>query len=176
MKRNNDPGHFDRTSDSAPQGVESIRGSLDGAGRTFVLVVSRFHGDITDSLARGAIDTLVKHGVDPSDVRLVSVPGAWELPAAVAWVADALDPDGIVAAGCVIRGETPHFDYVAGEAARGLAEVGLETAVPIAFAVLTTDTVEQALARAGEGQENKGREAALTVLEMANLFDALDDR
>lgn len=175
MKRESDPGQFSQGPSGNPLGVREVRGSLDGAERRFALIVARFHGDITDSLARGAVEALVERGVDRAEITVVRVPGAWELPSASAWVAEAWDPDGIVAVGCVIRGETPHFDYVAGEAARGLANVGLETGVPVAFAVLTTETVEQALARAGDGPENKGREAALTVIEMANLFDTLVD-
>jgi 6,7-dimethyl-8-ribityllumazine synthase len=136
-------------------------------------VVSRFNSDITTRLASGALEALLEHGLSAGDVELIHVPGAWELPAACARVIERGRVDGVVALGCVIRGETPHFEYVAGEAARGLAMLQREAKVPVAFGVLTTENMEQALARSGDGEDNKGREAALSALEMVNLFDDL---
>lgn len=154
-------------------GVRERQGDLDGKGKRFAVVVSRFNSDITARLASGALEALVGHGLAPSDVELIHVPGAWELPAACARVIERGGIDGVVALGCVIRGETPHFEYVAGEAARGLATLQREAKVPLAFGVLTTENVEQALARSGTGPDNKGWEAALSALEMVNLFHDL---
>ena len=153
--------------------VREARGHLDGSGKRFAVVVSRFNSDITTRLASGAVEALLAHGLAPRDVELVHVPGAWELPAACGRLIERGGVDGVVALGCVIRGETPHFEYVAGEAARGLATLQREAKVPVAFGVLTTENVEQALARSGTGPDNKGWEAALSALEMATLFDSL---
>lgn len=150
-----------------------LQGSLEGRGLRFVVVASRYNEAVTDSLLEGAVEALAEHGVEPGDLAVVRVPGAWELPGAVARILARGDLDGIVALGCVIRGETPHFEFVAGEAARGLGALAREGPVPVAFGVLTTDDLEQALRRAGEGDDNKGREAALSALEMANLYRAL---
>jgi 6,7-dimethyl-8-ribityllumazine synthase len=154
-------------------GVNELRGSLEGKGLRFALLVSRFNEVVTDALLEGAVEALTEHGVDPADVTVVRVPGAWELPGATARILDRGAVDGVVTLGCVIRGETPHFQFVAGEAARGLGDLARTAAVPVVFGVLTTDDLEQALRRAGEGSDNKGREAALSALEMANLYRAL---
>jgi 6,7-dimethyl-8-ribityllumazine synthase len=153
--------------------VRRWQGGLEGGGKRFAVVVARFNSDITARLASGAVDALLAHGVAAGDIEMIHVPGAWELPAACARVIERGDVDGVVALGCVIRGETAHFEYVAGESARGLATVQRESNVPVAFGVLTTENVEQALARSEKGPENKGSEAALAALEMANLFDDL---
>ncbi len=141
---------------------------LDGAGLRVALLVSRFNEEITGALLEGASEALRMHGVEGLDV--LRVPGAWELPQTARRVVEAGRHDAVVALGCVIRGETPHFEYVAGEAARGLGQVALESPVPVTFGVLTTDDVEQARARSGPGAANKGWEAALTALEMVELY------
>lgn len=150
--------------------MNEIQGTLDGSGLRFALVVARFNELITDQLLAGAAESLRQHGVRAEDLRVVRVPGAWELPGACARIADTGDVDGIVALGCVIRGATPHFDYVAGEAARGLGALNRAGPIPVGFGVLTTDTLEQALERAGTKAGNKGREAALATLEMVTLY------
>lgn len=136
-------------------------------------MVSRYNGPVTEQLLQGARDCLARHGVDAEDVDVYRVPGAWELPQAVRRIVDLGRHDALVALGCVIRGATPHFEFVAGEAARGLGAVARTAEVPVAFGVLTTDTVEQARERAGTGADNKGWEAALSALEMADLYEGL---
>jgi len=137
-------------------------------------VVSRFNETITQRLLEGALDAFVRHGVAFDDVDVFWVPGAWELPAAARRVAASERYDALVALGAVIRGDTPHFDYVAGEASRGLSLASADFELPIAFGVLTCDTVAQAEARAGGEHGNKGWDAALAALEMADLFDQVD--
>jgi 6,7-dimethyl-8-ribityllumazine synthase len=149
-------------------------GAPRGQGRRCAVVVSRFNEVITQRLLDGALDALVRHGVAFDDVDVFWVPGAWELPAAARRVAGSERYDALVALGAVIRGDTPHFDYVAGEASRGLALASADFDVPIAFGVLTCDTMEQAEARAGGEHGNKGWDAALAALEMADLFDQVD--
>lgn len=141
-------------------------------GAKFVIVSARFNHFITDRLVEGAIDGLLRHGVADEQITLVKVPGAFELPLVVADVAKK-KPDAIIAIGAVIRGSTAHFDYVAGEAAKGCANVSLNSGVPVIFAVLTTDTIEQAIERAGTKAGNKGFEAATTAIELVNLRRAL---
>ena len=154
--------------------VKTIEGGFSGAGRKFAIVAGRFNGFIVDSLVAGAIDTLTRHGVKTADITLIKVPGAFELPTAVRRAASSKGAyDGIIALGAVIRGATPHFDYVAGQCAAGLGRLNLELAVPVAFGVLTTDTIEQAIERAGTKAGNKGADAAMTALEMVNLLDQL---
>lgn len=147
--------------------------SIRGEGLRILVVVSRFNEVETEQLFDGARDCLLEHGVAESDIDVVRVPGAFELPGIVGVALRHGDHDGIVALGCVIRGETPHFDYVAGEAARGLQALAVDHDVPIGFGVLTTDTREQALARAGGPKGNKGWDTALTVLEMVHLYRTL---
>ena len=149
-------------------------GAPRGQGRRCAVVVSRFNEVITQRLLDGALDALVRHGVAFDDVDVFWVPGAWELPAAARRVAGSERYDALVALGAVIRGDTPHFDYVAGEASRGLALASADFDVPIAFGVLTCDTMEQAEARAGGEHGNRGWDAALAALEMADLFDQVD--
>ncbi len=153
--------------------MKETTGSLDGSGRRFALVVARFNHLVTDQLVGGAVDVLLRHGVERADVEVIRVPGAWELPGTCARVLERGEVDGIVALGCVIRGATPHFEYVAGEAAKGLGALAREASVPIVFGVLTTDTLEQAFERAGTKAGNKGSEAALSALEMVNLYREL---
>jgi 6,7-dimethyl-8-ribityllumazine synthase len=149
-------------------------GTPAGEGRRFAVVASRFNETITRPLAEGAVDAFTRHGAAFEDVDLIWVPGAWELPAAVRRVLAADRYAAVVAVGAVVRGETPHFDIVAGEAARGLADAGAEFEVPVTLGLLTTDTMEQAEARAGGAHGNKGWDAALAALEMADLFAQLD--
>jgi len=150
-------------------------GTPTGRGRRFVVLASRFNEVITQRLVDGALDALVKHGAAYDDVDLVWVPGAWELPAAARRVLVTERYDAVVAVGAVIRGETPHFEYVAGEASRGLADASAEFDTPIGFGLLTCDNMAQANARAGGDHGNKGWDAALAALEMADLFARLAD-
>ncbi|GHT93826.1 6,7-dimethyl-8-ribityllumazine synthase [Alphaproteobacteria bacterium] len=147
-----------------------IEGNFDGKGKKFAIVVSRFNDFITKNLVSGAIDTLVRHGVDEDNIAIYKVPGAFEIPYACKKVAETEKNDAIIALGAVIRGSTPHFDFVANEAVKGIAHVGLTTETPVIFGILTTDTIEQAIERAGTKSGNKGTEAAMGALEMANLF------
>lgn len=148
-------------------------GSLVGTGRRFALLVARFNGTITEQLLQGARDCLLRHGVADGDIDVYRVPGAWELPGLAARLAARGGHDALIALGCVIRGATPHFDHVAGEAARGLGAVAREHAVPVIFGVLTTDTIEQAVERSGTKAGNKGWDAAMGALEMADLYRSL---
>jgi 6,7-dimethyl-8-ribityllumazine synthase len=144
-------------------------------GARFAIVASRFNHFIVDHLTAGALDAFARHGAEPETVMVVRVPGAWEIPLALQRLARSKKLDGIVAVAAVIRGSTPHFDYVAGEVSKGTASVSLETGVPIAFGVLTTDTIEQAVERAGTKAGNKGWDAACTVIEMVSLHRALGE-
>ena len=148
-------------------------GTPTGAGRRFAVVASRFNESITRRLADGAVEALVRHGAALDDVDVVWVPGAWELPAAARYLLASERYHALVAVGAVIRGDTPHFDYVAGEASRGLSDASAEFEIPVGFGVLTCDTMEQAEARAGGSHGNKGWDAALAALEMADLFERL---
>jgi 6,7-dimethyl-8-ribityllumazine synthase len=141
---------------------------LNAAGLKFAVVCARFNNVITDQLLAGALDALKRSGA--SDIEIVEVPGAWELPIAAKAIAESKKPVAIIALGAVIRGDTPHFDYVAGQAASGLMAVQLETGIPVAFGVLTTNTIEQAADRAGGKDGNKGYDAAITAIEMAELL------
>ena len=153
---------------------QSFDGELSAAGFRFAIVVSRFNSFVTDPLLAGALDALKQRGADPNQVDVVRVPGAWELPiAAQTLAARTRKPDAIICLGAVIKGDTPHFDYVAGEAARGIANASAQTGVPMAFGVLTTNTVEQATDRAGGKAGNKGFDAAMTAIEMAHILRRL---
>jgi 6,7-dimethyl-8-ribityllumazine synthase len=143
-------------------------------GAHFALVASRFNHFIVDRLVDGALDAIVRHGGDASRITIVRVPGAWEIPIVVARLAQKRSVDAIVALGAVIRGSTPHFDYVAAEVTKGIATVSMQTGVPVAFGVLTTDSIEQAIERAGTKAGNKGWEAAVSAIEMVALGAALD--
>lgn len=150
--------------------IRDITGSLNGAGRRFAVVASRFNSRIGDQLVAGAVECLRRHGVEPGDIQLVRVPGAWEIPQAAEEIAAAGKVDGLVAVGVVIRGETPHFDYICSACSQGLARVAERHRLPVGFGVLTCDTSEQAQERAGGKAGNKGWEAAVAALEMADLF------
>lgn len=143
------------------------------AGR-YAIVATRWNAQVVDRLRDGAIDTLRRHGVDSAQITVVMAPGAFELPLVAQRVAASEKFDAIICLGAVIRGATPHFDYVAGEAAKGIASVGTDFDMPVIFGVLTTDTVEQAMERAGSKAGNKGAEAAATAIEMVNLLDLID--
>ena len=151
----------------------SIEGTLSATGLRFAIVASRFNGLIVEPLVAGAVDAIVRTGGDDGDITIVRCPGAWELPQVVRQVVARGGVDAVIALGAVIRGATPHFDYVAGEAARGIAGAAASADIPISFGVLTTDTIEQALERAGTKAGNKGFDAALAAIELATLFRAL---
>lgn len=155
--------------------IKVVEGNLIAQGKKFCIVASRFNSFIVDQLENGAIDALVRHGADHADICLVKAPGAFELPMVVQRAAAAKKYDAIIALGAVIRGGTPHFEYVAGECVKGIASISLKYDVPVSFGVLTVDTIEQAIERAGTKAGNKGEEAALSALEMVNLFDQLVD-
>jgi 6,7-dimethyl-8-ribityllumazine synthase len=150
-----------------------VEGNLDAAGFKFALVVSRFNSFICDRLLEGALDTLKRHGANESDLTVVKVPGAFEIPLVAKKLAGSGKYDALICLGAVIRGGTPHFEYVSSEVTKGVASVSLDTGVPISFGVLTTDSVEQAIERAGTKAGNKGSEAAMSTIEMVNLFKAL---
>ncbi len=153
--------------------IPIIEGALHAGDARFCLVVSRWNSFIVDQLERGAIDVLLRHGACAEDLTIVRVPGAFELPVTIERLAARGGYDAIIALGAVIRGGTPHFEYVAGECVKGIAQVSLKYGLPVAFGVLTVDTIEQAIERAGTKAGNKGAEAALSALEMVNLFKAL---
>ena len=158
---------------SIPDGVSVLEGRADGARRSVGIVVSRFNGDITSRLLDGALEALDEAGVDRANVQVVPVPGAFELPLAAMALARTRRYACVLALGCVIRGDTPHFEFVASEAASGLQLAGLETGIPVSFGVLTCDNRRQAEDRAGGRHGNKGAEAALAGLEMADVFAQL---
>ncbi len=149
--------------------IKVIDGRLDAAGKRFAIVAARFNHRLVDLLIEGASDCLSRHGADAGDVRLVRVPGAWELPLALEELAAAGGLDGLVALAVVIRGETPHFDFICAECSRGVAKVSAEYRLPIGFGVLTCETSAQAAERAGGKAGNKGWEAASAAIEMADL-------
>jgi 6,7-dimethyl-8-ribityllumazine synthase len=148
-------------------------GNLDASGLKFAVLCARFNGFITERLLAGALDALQRSGAGAEDIEIVKVPGSWELALAAKTLAAGKRHDAIVALGAVIRGETPHFDHVATQAATGLAAVQIETGIPVSFGVLTTNTIEQAIDRAGGKSGNKGFDAALTAIEMADLLRRL---
>ena len=150
-----------------------VEGSFDAGDARFAIVVARWNSEITEGLLKGAIRALGRHGVPENEITVVRVPGAFELPLAAQKVAESGNYSAVICLGCVIRGGTPHFEYVCSECTRGIGEVALQSGLPIAFGVLTTDDLQQALDRSGDNEENKGEEAALTVLEMVNLFHQL---
>lgn len=150
-----------------------IEGKLWGEGYRFGIVLSRFNGFITERLLEGALDGLLRHGVHEDDIDILRVPGSFEIPVTAKQLAKLNRYHAIICLGAVIRGATPHFDYVAGEVSKGVANVAFETGVPCLFGVLTTDTIEQAVERAGTKMGNKGWEAALSAVEMATVFAQL---
>lgn len=153
--------------------IKQLDGDLIVRGARFGIVLSRFNSFIGERLLEGAVDALVRHGAERSHIEVARVPGAFEIPLALKQMAVAKKFDGLIALGCVIRGETPHFEYVAGEATRGITQIGQEFNVPVGFGLLTVDTLEQAIQRAGAKAGNKGVDAALAVVEMVNLLKKL---
>jgi 6,7-dimethyl-8-ribityllumazine synthase len=153
--------------------MKIIQGDLQAKGLKFAIIVSRFNDFITSKLLDGAVDALLRHGAKEEDIDVVKVPGAFEIPLAAQKVAEKGAHNAIICLGTVIRGATPHFDYVAAEVSKGVASAALDTGVPIAFGVLTTDTIEQAVERAGTKSGNKGFDAAVTAIEMAQVFKKL---
>lgn len=147
-----------------------IEGKIDATGLKAALVASRFNDFIVSRLVAGAVDALVRHGASEDDITIVKVPGAFEIPQAVSAMVGSGKYDMVVALGTVIRGSTPHFDYIAAEVAKGVAQTALSSTTAVSFGVLTTDTIEQAIERAGSKAGNKGAEAALAAVEMANVF------
>lgn len=153
--------------------VKTFEGKLSAAGIRFGLAVGRFNNFIVDSLVTGALDALIRHGASPEDIVVVRVPGAFEIPLAAARMAGSGRYDALLAIGAVIRGGTPHFEYVAAECIKGLSQVMLKHEIPVAFGVLTVDTIEQAIERAGTKAGNKGAEAALSAIEMVHVLRGL---
>jgi len=150
-----------------------LEGRLSAEGFRFAVIVSRFNDFISSRLLEGAVDALVRHGASEEQILLMKVPGAFEIPLAAKKLAESGSYDAVICVGAVIRGGTPHFDYVAAEVSKGIANVSLETKIPVTFGVLTTDNLEQAIERAGSKAGNKGYEAAMTAIEMVNLFKSL---
>ena len=153
--------------------IKNIEGDLIARGARFGIVLARFNAFIGERLLEGALDCLTRHGVEPARVEVVRVPGAYEIPLTLKTLAAAEKYDALIALGAVIRGATAHFEYVAGECARGISQIALQFDIPIAFGVLTVDTLEQAIERAGGKSGNKGADAAQTAIEMVNLFGKL---
>ncbi|PIU40834.1 MAG: 6,7-dimethyl-8-ribityllumazine synthase [Candidatus Omnitrophica bacterium CG07_land_8_20_14_0_80_42_15] len=149
--------------------VKIIKGDLIGKGKKFGIVISRFNEFISGKLLDGALDTLSRHGVDEKDVDVAWVPGSFEIPMIAKSMANSKKYDAVICLGTVIRGETPHFDYIAAEVAKGVAKIALDSDKPCIFGIITADTLEQAIERAGTKDGNKGRDAAISAIEMANL-------
>ena len=153
--------------------IINLEGTFDAKGHRYGLLVARFNAFVVESLVQGALDTLKRHGVDEKNIQILRVPGAYEMPlAAQRWAASGKF-DALIALGAVIRGGTPHFEYVAGECSKGLAQVSLSNNIPIGFGVLTVDSIEQAIERAGTKAGNKGAEAAMSAIEMVNVLKQL---
>lgn len=152
--------------------VKNYEGQFDGRGRKIGIIVSRFNNFISGRLLEGAMDALQRHGVENDDIAVVWVPGAFEIPLTAAKMADLKQFDAIVCLGAVVRGATPHFDYVCAEVTKGVAHVSLDRGLPVIFGILTTDNIEQAIERAGTKAGNKGFDAAMSALEMVNLFSS----
>ncbi len=149
-------------------------GAISAEGKRFALVVSRFNDFISDKLLTGAIDALLRHGARDEDIDIVKVPGSFEIPLMAKKITEKGKHDAVICLGAVIRGSTPHFEYVSSEVAKGVALVGMESGIPVIFGVVTTDTLEQAIERAGTKAGNKGWSAAVAAMEMANLVDSLE--
>ncbi|EDP73340.1 6,7-dimethyl-8-ribityllumazine synthase [Hydrogenivirga sp. 128-5-R1-1] len=153
--------------------MKEINGQLDAKGLKFAVVVGRFNSLITEKLLEGAVDCIVRHNGSEDNITVVRVPGSFEIPLTAKKLAKSGKYDAVICLGAVIRGSTPHFDYVANEVTKGIAQVSLETEVPIAYGILTTDTIEQAVERAGTKMGNKGFDAALTAIEMVNVLKGI---
>jgi 6,7-dimethyl-8-ribityllumazine synthase len=156
--------------------MRTVEGQLSAAGRRFAIVAGRFNGYIVERLIDGALDAIVRTGGAEKDVTLYRAPGAFEVPQVARWVIEQGNVDAVVCLGCVIRGATPHFDYVASEAAKGVAKLGMSSKVAVSFGILTCDTIEQAVERAGTKAGNKGFDAAMAAIELASLQHALRSR
>jgi 6,7-dimethyl-8-ribityllumazine synthase len=150
-----------------------IEGKLVGRGKKVAIVASRFNDFITSRLMEGTLDALTRHGVADKDITIYRVPGAFEIPSVVKRLVASGNTDGIIGLGAVIRGSTPHFDYIAAEVSKGIAQVALDAKIPVIFGVLTTDTIEQAIERAGTKSGNKGFDAAMSLLEMMDLYSQI---
>ncbi len=153
--------------------MKTFEGELQAKGLKFGIVVSRFNDFITNKLLEGAVDILLRHGAAEKDIDVVKVPGSFEIPLAAKKIAGKKTYDAVICLGTIIRGATPHFDYVAAEAAKGIASASMDTGVPMAFGVITADTIEQAVERAGTKSGNKGADAAMVAIEMAQLLKKL---
>jgi len=153
--------------------MKVIEGNLIAKGKSFAVVASRFNDFMTKELVAGCRDTLVRHGVDDTDIVLLWVPGAFEIPLAALKAAKTKNYSAVICLGTIIRGATPHFDYIAAEVAKGVSKISLDTGVPVIFGVITADTIEQAVERSGSKDGNKGQDAALSAIEMANLTEQL---
>lgn len=153
--------------------IKYVEGSFTNVNGKYAIVVARFNSFVVESLLEGAIDTLKRHGVSDDNITVVRVPGAWELPLAAQKLAEKKAYDAIIGLGAVIRGGTPHFDFVCNEAAKGLGVVGLQYSLPVVFGVLTTDSIEQAIERSGTKAGNKGSDAAMTAMEMVSVLKAI---
>ena len=154
--------------------MKEIRGSYQGKGKKIAIVISRFNELVSTKLLEGCLDELIKQGVEQKDISVVYVPGSFEIPPILTKLCDNKAYDGFIALGAVIRGDTPHFDYIASELAKGIAQVSLAKKVPVIFGVLTCDSIDQAIERAGAKKGNKGREAALAAIEMVNLYKEVE--
>ncbi|MBF0457140.1 MAG: 6,7-dimethyl-8-ribityllumazine synthase [Nitrospirae bacterium] len=153
--------------------MKTYEGDINAKGFKFCLIVSRFNDFITGRLLEGAIDALTRHGADSADISIIKVPGSFEVPLIAKKAAESKNYDAIITLAAIIRGATPHFEYVAAEASKGIAAASMDTGVPIAYGVITSDTIEQAIERAGTKSGNKGWDAAMTAIEMANLIRKL---
>ncbi|MHC4441271.1 MAG: 6,7-dimethyl-8-ribityllumazine synthase [Planctomycetota bacterium] len=158
------------------ESTKTITGELTVKEQRFAIIVSRFNEFISTRLLNAAMDELQRHGCSLQNITVIRVPGAWELPITAKKVAASTKFDAVICLGCVIRGDTPHFDYIASETAKGIAHVGMDASLPVIFGVLTTDTLDQAINRAGAKEGNKGADAARAAIEMVNLFDQLDSQ
>ncbi len=154
--------------------MKYLEGKIDATGTTFAIVVSRFNEFITNKLLGGAVDCLKRHNAGDNDISVIWVPGSFEIPPVARLLAESKKYDAVICLGAVIRGSTPHFDYVAAEVSKGVAAIGMATKVPVIYGVLTTDTIEQAIERAGTKSGNKGFDAAMSAIEMASLYKQLE--
>ncbi len=150
--------------------AKTIEGNLIAKGKKFAIIASRFNDFVTKELVSGCLDTLIRHGADSADLSITWVPGAFEVPLIAQRLAKSKSYDALICLGTIIRGSTPHFEYIASEVAKGVAKVSLDSGLPVIFGVITADTIEQAVERAGTKEGNKGRDAALSAIEMANLL------
>jgi 6,7-dimethyl-8-ribityllumazine synthase len=153
--------------------VKTIEGNLLAKGKKFGIVASRFNDFVTKELVAGCLDTLARHGAQEADAAVAWVPGAFEIPTVAQKMSRSKDYDAVICLGTVIRGATPHFDYIAAEVSKGIAKVSLDSGIPVIFGIITADTIEQAIERAGTKDGNKGRDAALSAIEMANLLEKI---